>query len=170
MFHRYLIASLTVMTIALCAMADVHRNDEHQFEARFPTKAQRLTKPIEGGGQIVMAHSNDLFRTYIVGAISGSGEEMTHEQLQEFSSNFVEGYMNERNNATIVKEEEIKLNATTPKGTSFLVNHDKGFFFAWATIENGKGYFVIIEGLTEESLKAEVVKNFKTSVKIMGVK
>jgi len=170
MFHRYLIAGLTVMTFALCAMADTHRNDEHQFEARFPTKAQRVTKSIEDGGQFVMAYSHDLTRTFIMGTVVGAGEEMNSEQSQEFGLNFVEGYMKERKNATIIKEEELKLNDTTPKGTSYLVKHDKGSFFAWATIENGKGYFVIIEGPSEASLKADVVKNFQNSVKIMGVK
>ncbi|HQR06446.1 MAG TPA: hypothetical protein PLN21_06465 [Gemmatales bacterium] len=170
MYYRYLIACLAVMTFALCAMADVHRNDENQFEARFPTKAQRLTKALEGGGQIIMAHSHDLTRTYIVGVIAGSSEEMSSEQLQEFGTNFVEGYIRERKNATIINEEELKLNDTTPKGVSYLVKHDAGNFFAWTTIENGKGYFVIIEGPSEASLQGEVVKNFKNSVKIMSVK
>ncbi|MFT3880286.1 MAG: hypothetical protein QM703_11570 [Gemmatales bacterium] len=170
MFHRYLIAGLAVMTFTLCAMADVHRNDENQFEARFPTKSQRLTKPIEGSGQLTLAHSHDLARTFIVGAIANDGQELNSEQSQEFGTNFVEGYMKERKNATILNEEEIKLNDTTPRGNSYLVKHDRGWFFAWTTVENGKGYFVIVEGLTEASLQGEVVKNFKNSVKIMSVK
>lgn len=34
------------------------------------------------------------------------------------------------------------------------------------TIENGKAYCVTVEGKSEESLKADAVKNFQKSVKI----
>lgn len=166
MFHSALFA---VLTFTISSMADVHRNDEHQFEAHFPTKVQRLNKSTDGGGQFVLAYSHDKTRTYLVGTVVNA-EEMNHEQSQEFGVNFVEGYMRERKNATIIKEEELKLNDTTPKGTSFLVRHDTGSFFAWTTIENGKGYFVIVEGTSEAGLKADVVKNFQNSVKIMSVK
>ena len=78
--------------------------------------------------------------------------------------------MNTRKNASITKEEELKLSDNTPKGTSYIVKHDGGWMHAWATIENNKGYFVVIEASSEDGLKDEVATKFQKSVKIKGVK
>lgn len=170
MFRRLLVASLAVMTFAIAARADLHRNDDHQFEAEFPTRAEQLNKPIEGNGKIVMAHARDNGILFSIGAVVDTGEELSSEHTSEFGNAFVKGIMNTRKNATILKEEVLTLSDHTPKGSSFIVKHEEGCFFAWSTIENGKGYFVLIEAGSEESLKNDAVKNFQKSVKIKGVK
>lgn len=170
MFRRTLFAGLVVLVSAMSVRADVHRNDEHQFEADFPGKPEQLTKPIEEGGKIIVVHAKDDARLYMIGAAVEAAEELTADQNSEYSKSLIEGLMNTRKSASIVKEEELKLNDNTPKGNSYVIKHDQGWIFVWAAIENNKGYFVLIEGTTEESLKAEAVKKFQQSVKIKGVK
>jgi hypothetical protein len=170
MFRRLLFAGLAVLACATVTMADVHRNEEHQFEAGFPTAVERVSKPIENGGKIVMAYSKDNTHIFMLGAAVETGVDLDPDQLSEFSKAFIEGIVNTRKNASITKEEELKLSDNTPKGNSYVVKHDGGWMYAWATIENNKGYFVVIEATTEEGLKDDVATKFQKSVKIKGVK
>jgi len=170
MFRRLLFAGLAVLACATVTLADVHRNEEHQFEAEFPATAEKMDKPIEAGGKIVMAYSKDNTHIFMLGVAAETGVDLNPDQLSEFSKAFIEGILNTRKNASITKEEELKLSDNTPKGNSFVVKHDGGWIYAWATIENNKGYFVFVEATSEDGLKDDVVTKFQKSVKIKGVK
>ena len=170
MFRRLLFAGMAFFVCTTVIMADVHRNEEHQFEAEFPTTAEKVDKPIDAGGKIVMAFSKDASHVFMLGAAVDTGEDLNPEHTAEFAKAFIGGIINTRKNASITKEEELKLSDNTPKGTSFIIKHDAGWMFAWATIENNKGYFVVVEATSEEGLKDEVVTKFQKSVKIKGVK
>lgn len=170
MVRRFLFAGLTMLALAVAAQADVHRNTEHQFEAEFPTKSEQIIKPIEEGGKIVLAFSKDDSRSYMLGAAVETEAELSSDDIGPFAKAFIDGLMNTRKNASIVKEEELKLNDQTPQGNSFVIKHETGWVFCWATIENGKGYFVVIEGNSEDSLNSESAKKFQKSVRIKGVK
>lgn len=170
MIRRFLFAGLTMLTFTIGAMADLHRNEQHQFEATFPSKVEQSTTPIPEGGKVIVAFSTNKTHTFIIGAVVETDVELAPEQLDKFGKAFIEGLMSKRKNASIIKEEELKLSDTTPMGASYLVKHDTGHLLAWATIENGKGYFVIIEGADEDALKLDEVKKFQKSVKITGVK
>jgi len=170
MLHRILIAGLVVLSFGIGAMADVHRNEEHQLEADFPTKVERLTNPIKEGGKVVMAFCKDKDLLFMVAVAVEGAEELNPEHTNEFAKGLVDGLMKTRKNASITSEEELKLSDHTPTGSSFVIKHDAGSMFVWATIENNKGYFVLIEAKSEEGLKTDAVKNFQKSVKITGVK
>ena len=170
MFRRYLLAGLVVLTFSLAAMADVHRDEEHRVEAVFPHTVNRFVKPIQDGGKVFMAQSRDSALGFSLGVVEQTGVDLQPEHLETFAKGFIQGILKSRNNATTIRQGVMTLNDNSPKGKSYVVKHDKGVLFAWTTIENGKAYFVIIEGAGEESLKSAIVKNFQKSVKITGNK
>jgi hypothetical protein len=170
MFRRYLLAGLAMLTFSLAAMADVHRDGEHRVEAVFPTEVNRFTKSLPNDAKVFMAQSKDKHFGFSLGVVEQAGVEMRPEQLETFSKGFIQGVMNSRKNSTITRQGDMALNDNSPKGKSHVIKHDQGSLFAWTSIENGKAYFVIIEGSGEESFKSATVKNFLNSVKITAMK
>jgi hypothetical protein len=164
MCQRILMAGLIFLAVGTGAQADAYRDQDHRFEANFPGKVKRVTLPIDGGKMVIAVSQNDT-HLFMLGAVVLT-QELNPDDVTEFAKGFVGAFMEKRKNASITKEEELKLSDNTPVGTGFVVKHDAGWFFAWVTIENGKAYCVTVEAKSEESLKADAVKNFQKSVKI----
>lgn len=170
MFRRYMLAGLTMLTLSIAAMADVHRDVENQVEAIFPYAVNRSTKSISDNAKVYKAQSRDNNLGFTLGIVEQSGVDWHPDKLKAFAKGFIQGITNAQKNPTILRQPLIKLNDKTPVGYSYVVKHDNGVLSAWATIENGKAYFVIIEGANEASLKSDTVKNFRRSVLITGSK
>lgn len=169
MYRRLLVASLTVMTFTMDIRADVYRNEEHQLEAHFPAKVVRINKSLETGGKVMMAYSRVGDQSYLLGA-SIEKEYIDNEQNETYAQAFIQGVMESRKNARITLESELKISEYAPMGKCFIVKHDAGWLFAWTTIENGKGYFIMIEAKSEDAFQSQAVKAFQKSVKITGMK
>lgn len=166
MFRRTLLAGLASLVFTIGVMAELKSNEEHQFEANFPTKAQQLFKPLANGGKVIVLRSNDEARVFMVGTACVGDSVLNPEHTKLHAREFVAGATGNLKEVKVVKEGELKLNDETRTGYATIIQHEGGCHLYWVTIENGKIYFVSVQADCKEALKEQTVKLFLESVKI----